>query len=144
MARMAIAGRMSAIATTVRGPSVYATTAVRPNIREIGIFNTTAVAVAVAICRATATGTRGAAITAVCEDDDSHVATATGANTHTADATVLSPFRQGTLGAAIGSGLIFTFGGEGLTLANATTAGVVITCPTGTGQICDFYIEWSE
>jgi hypothetical protein len=144
MARMAIAGRMSAVATAARGPSVYSTTAVRPNIREIGVFNTTAVACAVAVVRATATGTRGAAITAVCLDDDSHTAVVTGANTHTVDATVLSPFRQATLGAAIGSGVIFTFGAEGITLDNLTTAGVVITCPTGTGQICDFYIEWTE
>jgi hypothetical protein len=144
MARVAAAGRTSAVPTTVRGPSLYATAGVRPNVREIGVFNTTATAVAVAICRASATGTQGAGLTEVCQDDDSHTIIATAFNTHTADATVGSPVRQASLGAAIGSGVIFTFGGDGLVIDNATTAGLVITCPTGTAQHLDFYIEWTE
>lgn len=112
--------------------------------KEIGVFNTTATACAVALCRATATGTQGAGLTEVQVDDDSHTVIATGFNTHTADATVGSPMRQASLGAAIGSGVIFTFGDAGLIIDNATTAGVVITCPTGTGQHLDFYIEWEE
>jgi hypothetical protein len=123
---------------------LYATTGVRPNVREIGVFNTTATACAVAICRASATGTQGTGLTEVCQDDDSHTIIATAFNTHTADATVGSPVRQASLGAAIGSGVIFTFGGDGLVIDNATTAGLVITCPTGTGQHLDFYIEWTE
>src|SRR6188768_1490570 len=111
MARIAIAGRTSAVPTAARGPNVYATTGVRPRIREIGVFNTTATECAVAIVRATATGTKGAAITGVVLDDDSHTPIATGANTHSVDATVGSPVRQATLGAAKGAGLIFTFGG---------------------------------
>jgi hypothetical protein len=144
VARAVVAGRTSAIPTTLRGPSLYATTGVRPTVREIGVFNTTATAVAVAIVRASATGTQGAGLTEVCLDDDSHTVVATGFNTHTADATVGSPIRQATLGAAIGSGVIFTFGDQGLVIDNATTQGVVITCPTGTAQHLDFYIEWSE
>jgi hypothetical protein len=123
---------------------LYATTGVRPNVREIGVFNTTATACAVALCRASATGTQGTGLTEVCQDDDSHTIIATAFNTHTADATVGSPVRQASLGAAIGSGVIFTFGGDGLVIDNATTAGLVITCPTGTGQHLDFYIEWTE
>jgi hypothetical protein len=144
MARCAVATRTSAVPTTVRGPSVYATTGVKPRIREIGVFNTTATACAVAINRASATGTQGAALTEVCLDDDVHTIVATGFNTHTADATVGSAVRQASLGAAVGSGVIFTFGNGGLVLDNATTAGIVITCPTGTGQHLDFYIEWDE
>lgn len=144
MARCAVAGRTSAVPTSVRGPSVYATTGVKPRIREIGVFNTTTTAAAVAVCRASATGTQGAGLTEVCLDDDSHTIIATGFNTHTADATVGSPVRQATLGAAAGAGVIFTFGDDGLVLDNATTAGIVITCPTGTGQHLDFYIEWVE
>lgn len=144
MARCAVADRTSAVPTAARGPSVYATAAVRPRIREIGIFNTTAVACAVGVERATATGTQGAALTEINLEDDSHTIIATAFNTHTADATVTGCIRQASLGAAIGSGVIFTFGGEGMLLDNATTAGVVITCPTGTGQHLDFYIEWDE
>jgi hypothetical protein len=73
MARCAAAGRASAIPTTVRGPNLYATAAVRPKIREVGISNTTAIAVAVAIVRATAVGTKGAALTTGLPDrPDSH------------------------------------------------------------------------
>lgn len=143
MARCAAAGRTSAIPTTVRGPSIYATTGVRPKIKEIHVFNTTTTAVAVAIVRATATGTKGAAIAGVCEDDDSHTVIATVANTHTADATVGTvPIRQASLGAAIGAGVIFTF--AAVELDKLTTAGLVIICPTGTAQHLDFSIVWDE
>jgi hypothetical protein len=144
MARCAAADRTSAVCTSTRGPSVYATTGIKPRIREIGVFNTTNTAVAVAVCRASATGTQGAGLTEVCLDDDAHTVIATAFNTHTASATVGGAVRQATLGAAVGAGVIFTFGEDGLVLDNATTAGIVITCPTGTGQHLDFYIEWSE
>lgn len=142
MARCSVAGRTSAVPTTVRGPSLYATAAVRPKIKEIGVFNTTTTAAAVAICRASATGTQGAGLTEVDLSDPTHTVVATGFNTHTADATVGSPVRQASLGAAIGAGVIFTF--ADFEIDSATTSGVVITCPSGTGQHLDFYIEWEE
>lgn len=143
--RVAVAGRTSAVPTTVRGPSLYATTSVRPVVREIGIFNTTATATAAMIVRASATGTQGAALTEVAETDDAQTPLATAFNTHTADATVGAPVRQVTLGAAIGAGAILTWGDNGLVIDNATTAGVVIACPSGvTGQHLDFYIVWDE
>jgi hypothetical protein len=123
---------------------LYATAAVRPSIREIGVFNTTAVACAVAVNRATATGTQGAGLTEVCTSDDSAAIIATAFNTHTADATVGAAIRQASLGAAIGSGVIWTFEPGEFIIDNATSAGCVITCPTGTGQHLDFYITWQE
>lgn len=142
MARCSVAGRTSAVCTTVRGPSVYATTGVKPRIKEIGVFNTTSTAVAVGVARASATGTQGAGLTEVCEDDDVHTIVTTGFNTHTADATVGGTIRQASLGAAVGSGVIWTF--DDLVLDNATTAGIVIICPSGTGQHLDFWITWDE
>jgi hypothetical protein len=121
---------------------VYATTAVKPRIKEIGVFNTTSTAVAVSVARASAAGTQGAALTEVCLDDDVHVAIATGFNTHTANATVSAAIRQGTLAATVGAGIIWTF--DNLVCDNATSAGIVILCPTGTGQHLDWYIEWEE
>lgn len=111
---------------------------------EIGVFNTTATACAIGLARATATGTQGAGLTEVGESDDLQTPIATAFNTHTADATVGATFRQASLGAAIGSGVIWTFSEQGLIIPGATTAGVVIICPTGTGQIVDFYIVWRE
>lgn len=144
MARCAIGGRASAVCTAVRGPNVYATAAVKPRVREIGVFNTTTTAFPVAVVRATATGTKGASITAVCEDDDTHTIVTTGANTHTADATVGTPIRQATVGAAAGAGVIWTWSDFGFVLDNATTSGAVLILPTGTGQIFDFYFVWDE
>ena len=145
MAHFVVAGRTSAVPTAARGPSVYATAAVRPEIRSIEVYNTTAVAVAVSVHRATATGTKGTAITPHCSSDDSHVALCTGANTHSVDATLATvPVKQASLGAAIGSGIIWTWGPGEFVIDNATTAGVVIACPTGTGQHLDFSIEFVE
>lgn len=144
MARCSVATRTSAVPTGVRGPSVYATTGVKPAIREVHVFNTTTTACAVAVVRASATGTQGAALTEVCHDDDTHTIVATGFNTHTADATVGASIVQASLGAAVGAGVIWTFGDRGLILDNATTAGIVIICPTGTGQHLDFAIIWDE
>jgi hypothetical protein len=144
MAKVSVANRTSAVCTTVRGPSLYATTGVRPQIREIGVWNTTAVAVCVGVVRATATGTVGAALTEVCTSDDSATIVATAANTHTADATVGAAIRQASLGAAIGSGVIWTWEPGEFVVDNLTTAGVVINCPSGTGQHLDFYIAWQE
>lgn len=142
MAICSVAGRTSAVPTAARGPSVYSTSARKARVKQIGVFNTTTTACAVAVCRASATGTQGAGLTEICEDDDSATIVTTGFNTHTADATVGSPVRQATLGAAAGAGVIFTF--DDLVLDNATTSGIVITCPTGTGQHLDFYIVWEE
>lgn len=144
MAYCSVANRTSAIPTTVRGPSLYATTAVRPRIRQIGVWNTTANAVAVAVVRATSAGTQGAGLTEVCTSDDSAAIVATAFNTHTADPAVGAAIRQASLGAAIGSGVIWTFEDAELAIDNLTTAGIVITCPTGTAQHLDFYIAWRE
>jgi hypothetical protein len=40
--------------------------------------------------------------------------------------------------------VIWTFDPGQLIIDNATTAGLVIVCPTGTGQHLDFYIDWGE
>jgi hypothetical protein len=132
------------VPTAVRGPSLYATTGVRPQIRSIEVYNTTTTACAVGVARATATGSQGTGLTEVNLSDDSHTVIATAFQTHTADATVGAVVRQATLGAAAGAGIIWTWGPGEFIVDNLTTAGVVIICPTGTGQHLDFSIEWDE
>ncbi len=61
MARCSVAGRTSAVPTTLRGPSVYSTAALKPRIREVGVFNTTATAVAVGLARASPSCALGSA-----------------------------------------------------------------------------------
>jgi hypothetical protein len=132
------------VPTTLKGPCIYATAAIRPQIRKIEVYNTTTTALAVAVVRATATGTQGTALTEVCLSDDSRTVIATGFNTHAANATVGSPVVQASLGNVVGSGIIWTWGPGEFIVDNATTAGCVIICPTGTGQHLDFSIEWEE
>jgi len=144
MARCSVGGRTAAVPTAARGPSLYATASSGSLVvREIGAFNTTVTAAAVAIGIATAAGTQGAALTEVNESDQSHTILGTGFNTHTADAT-LTQTRYASLGAAIGAGVIWTFGDNGLEIPEGTANGVVITCHTGTGQHLDFYFVWDE
>jgi hypothetical protein len=150
MARFSCAFRSTgAGSATLPLGSLYATAAVRPKVVEVGVFNTTATALAVALVRLSAgTGTQGAALTEVYEDDNSQAAVATAFNTHTVTPTTIgAAIRQAPLGAVIGSGVIWTFGGgktAGLTIPNATTDALGIIIPTGTGQVCDIHWAWDE
>ncbi len=143
MARFAVSGRAT-IAGTAALPlvSLYGTAAVRPTVVEVGVWNTTAVAVCVALVRLSTTGTQGAGLTEVPEDSPSHPAVATGFAGHTAGPTIGGELRRATLGAAVGSGVIWTF--QGVELSEATTNGIGLIVPTGTGQILDYSIAWSE
>ena len=145
MARFTVSARASAIATTVRGPSVYnIASAASPRIVEVGVFNTTTTAFVAAVQRMTATGTQGAGLTEAKHDANGPAADATGFNTHTADATASDEIARASIGASVGSGMVWTFGGGGLVIPAGTASGIAITCPTGTGQLFDFYIVWDE
>jgi len=145
MARYAISGRAT-IAGTAALPlvSLYAVAASRPKLVEVGIFNTTAVAVAVSLNRLTTAGTPGVGLTEVAEDDPDQVALATGFAGHTAGPTITGEVRRTTLGAAIGSGVIWTFGPNGLAIPAGTANGVGLIVPTGTGQVLDYSLIWDE
>lgn len=145
MARYVIAGRSTVAPTSLRAlASLFSTASIIGKIREVGIFNTTNTACAVALVRFTnATGV-GAGLTESKYDPQSATASCTGFAGHTADGAVGETLRQGSLGAAIGSGVIWTFGDTGLVLPVGTANGIGIICPTGTGQICDYCIDWDE
>lgn len=145
MARFAVAGRSTIAGTNVRAlASLFATAAMQPRVMEIGVFNTTATAVAVGVARFTnATGV-GTGLTELPVTDNVQAAVATGFAGHTADGAISGLVRAAVLGAAVGSGIIWTFAEPGLIVQDGTANGVGITVPTGTGQICDYYIEWIE
>lgn len=138
--------RATVVGTNARAIlSLYGTTGVIAKIREIGVFNTTTTAVAIAVARMTNATNVGAGLAEnLVSASAGPAATATIFAGHTGDGGVGGIIRQASLGAAIGSGVIFTFGGNGLVINNATADGVGIIIPTGTGQICDVYIEWEE
>jgi hypothetical protein len=145
MARYSIAGRSTVAGTTVRAiASLFAIASRTMKLREIGVFNTTSTAVAVAAVRFTnATGV-GAGLTEVLYDEAAPAPNGTGFAGHTADGAVGSPFRYASLPAAVGGGVIWTFGDTGIIVAAGTANGVGIICPTGTGQILDYYFDWDE
>jgi hypothetical protein len=145
MARYTAAGRgVTNLPTTVRGPALFASAAGgRFVVQEVGVFNTTtsAVAVGVAVCSAQGTGAGG--LTEYCEDDPSApAADETAFTSQSADSTVVAQVRQASLGAAIGSGVIWTFPERGLFINEGTGNGIIINCPTGTAQFLDFYFTW--
>ena len=137
------AGRGSAASTAARGPAVFGI-ANRPiYLIECAVYNTTTSAFAVALSKATAAGTTTGTVTELSEDPEiTPVAVVT--TGHSADATVTGPYRQASIGAAIGAGVIWTFGGRGLRVPAGTANGFVLTLPTGTGQIFDFEFVWDE
>lgn len=142
--RHSIAGRGTVAGTTVRAiASLFGTATVGCKIREIGVFNTTAVAVAVGLVRFTnATGV-GAGLTEA-DYDPANPAICTGFAGHTADGAIGQVFRQASLAAAIGSGVIWTFGDSGVLVPVGTANGIGIVIPAGTGQILDFYFDFDE
>ena len=145
MARFTIAGRATVAGTGVRAmASLFAIAAQTGKIREVAVFNTTTTAVAVGLIRFTnATGV-GAGLTEAQYDEAGPAPNCTGFAGHTADGAVGQVLAQASLGAAIGAGVIWTFGDTGLAIKLGTANGIGIHCPTGTGQICDYTISWDE
>lgn len=147
MARFSASFQTGAGSTTLPIGSLYATAAVRPRLVEVGVFNTTATAVELALYRLTTTGTQGSTVTAAYENDNSQSAVSTAKQTHTVAPTLGGKLRQFNIGAAIGSGIILTFGGartEGLIIPNTTGDGIGVLVGSGTGQVCDVYFVWDE
>lgn len=138
-------GRTDVLPTTLRGPTIASTAALQPRVLEVGVSNTTTTAVAVALQRISATGTPGTALTEGAENDFKQTPVAIVTNTGSTNATAVgSPSRQASLGAAIGSGVIWTFSDQGFMLDYTTGSGLMIICPTGTAQHLDFYFVWRE
>ena len=146
MSRHYLAGRMTSAPTaTLPGSSLYAAAAKGGRLIQVGIFNTTVTACAVALRRLTTTGTQGAGLDELPADPNAGASLMTGFNTHSIGPTItLGEFDRADLGAAVGSGVIWTFGGEGLLIPAGTANGIGILCPVGTGQICDFSFVWDE
>jgi len=137
--------RGTVVGTSARAMmSLFAVAGSGARLREVGVFNTTATALAIALARFTnATGV-GAGQTEGEYDENAPPPLSTIFAGHTADGAVGQVFRQASLGAAIGSGLIWTFGDSGLVITLGTANGIGIIVPTGTGQFCDLYFDWDE
>ncbi len=144
MSRFGVGGRTGAGSTTLPIISLYAVAAAGCQLREIGFFNTTAVAVALKLVRLDTAGTKPAVLTDGEYNPDGPVALCGVHLTHTVGPTIDEEFKRTTLGAAIGSGIIWTFGATGLIIPAGTANGLGLVVSVGTGQICDAYIDWDE
>lgn len=142
--RHSIAGRATVVGTAARAmASLFAAAAAGGKVREVGVTNTTSTALCVALARFTnATGV-GAGLTEA-DYDPANPAQCTGFAGHTADGAIGQVFRQISIGAAIGAGCVWTFGDSGLLIPVGTANGMGIITPTGTGQICDYWIDWDD
>ena len=112
-------------------------------LREVHIWNTTAVACTYKVVTFTA-GTAGAAQVEHKHRPNAPPALGTLFGMWTADATITEDcgYRI-VLGAAIGSGGIFVMGENGLETALGATAGIGLV-PVGTGQVCEVDFVWDE
>jgi hypothetical protein len=113
---------------------------------EVGVTNTTVTAFECSLKRVTTTGTQGTAQTVVYEENDANF-TAKGdpRDTHTVLPTLVAgEIRRTSIGASIGSGIIWTFGGRGLFIPSGTANGIALMPMTGTGQISDVYFSWDS
>ena len=148
MARYTVAAVTTAGSTTLPIISLYGGTTVRPRIREIHLFNTTVTAVMLKLVRVTTTGTQGTALTEMPLVQEDPAAIATAFNTHSVAPTITAgDLWRGSLGAAIGSGVILGGGmlGEGgLVIPPTANNGIAIVVSTGTGQAVDATIVWDE
>jgi hypothetical protein len=145
MARFAAGGLTTAGSTTLPVVALLGSASVLCRIREIGVFNTTATAVALKLCRVSTAGTPGATLTATSMNIDPATSVGLLKNTYTSTAPTTTDlgFRC-VLGAAVGSGFVWTFEDWDLTTLVAANAAVGILVENGTGQALQTYWKWYE
>ncbi len=150
MARFSAGARTTAGTSARPMMSLYSAAASSGVLREVGCFNTTATAVEIFLTRLSDTGTQGAGLTESAYNVKGPPALCTAFTTHTADATYTDDLGyRAVLGAAVGSGVIWTFGDTGIAIGIAdavelVTNGIGISLENGTGQICQTYFVWDE
>ena len=144
--RYVAGGLTTAGSTTLPLVALTGGTTVRAVVLEIGVFNTTTTAVALKLVRLTTAGTPGATLTAdKCDPADAIANIALLKNTYTSTGPTITDlgFRC-VLGAAIGSGFVWTFGETELCTLVAANAGIGIVVENGTGQALQTYWKWRE
>lgn len=146
MSRYSAGGLTTAGSTTLPLASLYASASGRIFITEIGVFNTTATAVALKLVRLTTAGTRPTAWTsAPVSLEDTATAAGLAYGTHTVAPTLGADLGyRAVLGAAIGSGVVWTWPDRIMTITATANAGIGLIVENGTGQAVQFYCAWGE
>jgi hypothetical protein len=133
--------------TTLPLFSIYGSTTGRPYLNEVGIFNASSTAVSLRLVRLTTTGTRGTALTnSPMTMEDPAPAMASCYGTHTVAPTLGGDLGyRCVLGAAAGSGIVWTWPDRVMTISSAAaTNGIGVIVENGTGQACQIYFVWGE
>src|SRR5690349_1868011 len=127
MARTAVAYRATgAGTTTLPSTSIYSLGTGDLWLVEVGVTNTTVTAYELSLVRLTSAGTQGASAGTVTYEEGASNLTAKWAavQAHTVAPTLGPEVRRTSVGASIGSGIIFTFGGRGLLIPSGTANGL--------------------
>lgn len=144
MSRYTVSAVTAAGSTTLPIVSLYGTTGVRAKVAEVHLFNTTTTAVFLKIVRVTTTGTQGTALTEMPLVQEEPASIAQAFNTHSVAPTITAgDLWRGSLGAAVGSGVILTFPMP-LVIPATANNGIAVVVSTGTGQAVDATIIWDE
>jgi hypothetical protein len=144
MARFSAGITTGAGSTTLPIISLYGIAGGGARIVEIGVTNTTATSVGLKIVRLSTAGTSSAITSFLKYDGNLNPALCTPRGTHSSTGPTITEsgyFQRA--GAAIGSGVIWTFGDSGIIVALGTANGIGVI-PTTTGQVMDAYIVWTE
>ena len=106
------------------------------------MLNTTATAVALKLCRLSTAGTPAATLTSANGNTDPTTSIALLKNTYTVAPTITDLGFRCVLGAAVGSGFVWTFEDYDLTTLVAANAGIGVVVENGTGQALQTYWKW--
>lgn len=143
--RYSAGAKSSAGSTALPLLSLYAAAGVGAKVREVGVFNTTNTAVDVKLVRLTTAGTQGAGLTESKHDPESAAASCTAFQTHSGSPSLGDDLGyRAALGAAIGAGIIWTFGDTGLRIPVGVANGIGVIVENGSGQACQIYFVWDE
>ena len=145
MARYTFGMRSTVAGTSARAHlSLFGVANIGGGLLECGVSNTTTTAFAAGLIRFTNATNVGAGQTEGEYDENTPAPSMTIFAGHSGDGGTGQVLRQWSIGAAIGSGVIWTFAEKGIIVQPGTANGIGPHVPTGTGQIGDDYLEWQE
>jgi hypothetical protein len=124
--------------------SVYGVAATGPKLREVAVFNSTAVACVYELVTLTTAGTQGTGLTEGQWDPDAPATQCTAFHAHSSTPPTIGQ-RLGILfplAATIGAGVIRVF--DGLRVPKGTANGFGLVVHAGTGQLCYVDFSWDE
>jgi hypothetical protein len=142
MARTANAYRTTGVGSaTLPTTSIYSLGTGDFWLVEVSVTNTTTTPFELSLARLTAAGTQGAAAGAVTYEEGSANLTAKWAavQAHSAGTPLGAEVRRTSIGASVGSGIIWTFGGRGLLVPSGTANGIGLIAVVGAAQLADVY-----